>query len=326
MRLAWAELDNSLPPIDLIDGYTQKFQGQVPNIKKFFVRSPRNADCLVCPHDAGYWTKEYRRFVSNLAKEKTILVFNRGDFAKPLEIPNVIELRVGLENRDYGGGDYIILPYNVKVGATLSLRSFSHQPTISFIGYIPKLISPTRLFKSIEGTKNPFTGNSAMVRRFYLKQIKKISPNSIIQVNNFYGIFPPVERDINEIRFQFVQSIVNSDIVFCPRGDSNSSQRFYETLSVGRIPLLTNLKQVFPVIPWSKKVPFTLEIGLSQSSLETFQESWTAIADAYSMIQADNYSLFKDFLDYRKYLVGLFDSNLSDIGAFFAVSRSKPMH
>ena len=41
--------------------------------------------------------------------------------------------------------------------------------------------------------------------------------------------------------------MVNSDFVLCPKGDGNYSVRFYEALSLGRIPILIDTDMVLPL-------------------------------------------------------------------------------
>jgi hypothetical protein len=48
------------------------------------------------------------------------------------------------------------------------------------------------------------------------------------------------------VREEYIQNIVNSDFVLAPKGDANFSSRFYETLSLGRIPVLIDTDMVLP--------------------------------------------------------------------------------
>jgi len=56
-------------------------------------------------------------------------------------------------------------------------------------------------------------------------------------------------------RREFVNNILSSDYVLCARGWANCSIRFYETLSLGRIPVLIDTDCVLPfesAIDWRK--------------------------------------------------------------------------
>jgi hypothetical protein len=54
-------------------------------------------------------------------------------------------------------------------------------------------------------------------------------------------------------RAEFVQNVVESDYVLAARGDGNWSVRFYEALSLGRIPVVVDTDLVLPydfLLPW----------------------------------------------------------------------------
>ena len=56
-----------------------------------------------------------------------------------------------------------------------------------------------------------------------------------------------------KVRRDYVRSIVESDYVLCARGANNTSWRFYETLSLGRIPVFVDTDCVLPydfLLPW----------------------------------------------------------------------------
>ncbi len=46
---------------------------------------------------------------------------------------------------------------------------------------------------------------------------------------------------------QYVENIINSDFVLCPKGNGNGSIRFYEALSLGRFPVLISTDCVLPL-------------------------------------------------------------------------------
>ena len=63
-----------------------------------------------------------------------------------------------------------------------------------------------------------------------------------------------IELPVEEARKQYIENISNSDFTLCTRGDSNSSYRFFEVLSLGRIPLVIDTDCVLPldVIDYNK--------------------------------------------------------------------------
>ena len=50
-----------------------------------------------------------------------------------------------------------------------------------------------------------------------------------------------------DIRREFVENLLGADYALCVKGDANCSVRFYEALSLGRIPLFLNTACVLPL-------------------------------------------------------------------------------
>jgi hypothetical protein len=106
----------------------------------------------------------------------------------------------------------------------------------------------------------------------------------------------------------FLRSIEDSDFVYSPRGDANGSQRFYEVLSSGRIPVVPNSKIILPNIIEGGTKPYFLEIRTLSSnlarSIETF---WSGLdKETYFEIQMQNRKSFKYHLSFSYYIMCLF--------------------
>ncbi len=84
------------------------------------------------------------------------------------------------------------------------------------------------------------------VRRISIKKIKEnnnIHSDFIIRK----GFWAP-EKTKEEARREFVQNVRDSVFVLCCRGAGNFSYRFYETLALGRIPVVTYMEKTkFPL-------------------------------------------------------------------------------
>lgn len=139
------------------------------------------------------------------------------------------------------------------MGWHLKTRAKCKKPIISFCGYAP---SPTwrqnlkRLFPI--GKKNP------LVDRYYrkaalefLKKSKLVETSFIIR-KKFYSqaaSLPSGDIDyiqLQKLREEYVQNMINSDYVLCVRGAGNFSYRLYEALSCGRIPVFVDTDCVLP--------------------------------------------------------------------------------
>ncbi|MBE9126902.1 MULTISPECIES: hypothetical protein [unclassified Coleofasciculus] len=85
------------------------------------------------------------------------------------------------------------------------------------------------------------------------------------------GLTPKTQGDL---RRQFLENMMRNAYVLCVRGTDNYSWRFYETLSLGKIPIVIDTNCILPLedeIPWDKlivRVPCTQLNELPEHLLE----------------------------------------------------------
>lgn len=65
---------------------------------------------------------------------------------------------------------------------------------------------------------------------------------------SFSGSAKTAEGDMEELREQMVNTILQSDYALDVRGDANNSARLFEILSLGRIPVIVDTERIFPFI------------------------------------------------------------------------------
>jgi hypothetical protein len=71
----------------------------------------------------------------------------------------------------------------------------------------------------------------------HLMDRSELTPNFIIREQAvFFHASDKAQKE--KTRIEFLENIINSDYVFCCRGAANYSNRFYEALACGRIPVL----------------------------------------------------------------------------------------
>ena len=63
----------------------------------------------------------------------------------------------------------------------------------------------------------------------------------------FSGHRKSIELDPVQARREYLESIIGSDFVLAPKGDGNYSNRFFKTLCMGRIPVVTDTDIVLPL-------------------------------------------------------------------------------
>ena len=79
-----------------------------------------------------------------------------------------------------------------------------------------------------------------------LGQHPGIQTNFLVRSNYRAGYLPRVKDPFHPTRLEFIQNILDSDYTLCVRGNGNFSVRFYEALSLGRIPIFINTDCALP--------------------------------------------------------------------------------
>jgi hypothetical protein len=74
----------------------------------------------------------------------------------------------------------------------------------------------------------------------------RIEPHFISR-GSYSGHVNTIQGSVDGHRREFVENLLNSDYALCIKGDANASVRFYEALSLGRIPLFLDTACVLPL-------------------------------------------------------------------------------
>lgn len=146
---------------------------------------------------------------------KKILLFYNDDDDSIFNFKNSIIFRTSLY-KSSKPNNYLSLPaFCNDISKDIDfIREKSDMPTIGFCG---ALTHPIR---------------SMVINEF---KKTKLNKNFIIR-DNFWG------GDVwgTNVRKEYVDNLLNSDFIICTRGAGNFSYRFYETLCLGRIPIVVD--------------------------------------------------------------------------------------
>jgi hypothetical protein len=71
----------------------------------------------------------------------------------------------------------------------------------------------------------------------------RLVDTSFIVRDAYFGGIPAPQ---SQVRTEYIQNILESDYVLCVRGNGNFSFRFFETMSLGRTPVLIDTDCVLP--------------------------------------------------------------------------------
>lgn len=137
---------------------------------------------------------------------------------------------------------------------TIGFRGFARPPSLD--RFIKTLYyHANSLVKHLKFGVSPYKGEILRTQA-----LNKLQASTVIKQNIeifdravFFEATTPEEK--MKTRMDYVDNMVNSDYIFCCRGSGNYSNRFYEVLSCGRIPIFLDTDCKLPLdnlIDWKK--------------------------------------------------------------------------
>ncbi|WP_308992639.1 exostosin family protein [Mariniflexile litorale] len=298
----------------------------------------KKCDIVVFPIDYSQFIKFKEAFnnLLQLAKkhDKAIWIYTGGDYGFTNYIKNSYTFRLGgfdskLNDTTFIIPSFINDPYLSCLPQGFSVLEQENQPSIGFVGhaksgffkYVKEFLNHLKYkFKKSLGLiladKQAFYPSS-IKRAHYLRklQISKVLKTHFVLRNN-YRAGVQAEFDKQKSTEEFYNNIFNNVYTFCSRGVGNFSVRFYETLAVGRIPVLLNTDCRLPLkdsIDWSKHI-IILDVHKKDSlekqimafhnskSNETFQE-----------LQKNNRKLWETHLIRPSFFIKIHDTFLNKV-------------
>jgi len=161
----------------------------------------------------------------------------------------------------------IVVPTTAQDFGDITLRPKAEKPVVSFcgfaafktprqwLGYMAK-----NVVWEVRSWANPVL--RARKQGIYWRRavLGACARSGLVRTNfilrrSFSGAARTIELDPAQARKEFIASIVDADFVLTPKGDGNYSNRFLETLALGRIPVLVDTDMVLPgkeYIPYEK--------------------------------------------------------------------------
>ena len=192
-----------------------------------------------------------------------LLIDGMGDVEFPINLPNTFVLRIG---------GYRFLPEKNRIqvspgaddllercqGGQLSLRAKQMgKPIVGFAGWAE--LSPVQTMRTVTKElpvrlRGIFDARYRACTKGVLwrkKAIEILQRSPAIDLNlrvrkTFSGNTKTAEKDLPTLRQEMVDTILGSDYSLDVRGDANESGRFYEILSLGRIPVAIDTERNFP--------------------------------------------------------------------------------
>jgi len=266
----------------------------------------KDADFALVPHEWVHIRKNvhYIKYLNTLSHKIPIVIFNTGDISPKVKVSNCLEVRTFIHPWEELTNK-LIVPYPSKAREWIP-RAWHETPKISFMGQIPRL-SKTSLFSfSWRSIFHIFDSSVYLQRKISFVRAKRLSRVFNVELvrRNTFTAFKK-NPNLEKLSSEFQLSLNNSDYVLCPRGFGNTSIRFYETLSAGRIPLLVRSGNVLPFLAQgSNWAEYILEVDLLGDWEKSISEHWNALSFSsdYLRKQKMNVELFLTQLDYRSFI------------------------
>ena len=220
-----------------------------------------DADAIFLPHN--YWILK-RKYPEQLAEivrdaetlQKPIVIDAYGDSDADIPIRNAVILRTSRYRHQLKPHEVIIPAYtnDLQDIAFASPREKSPMPIVGFAGWseASRNARMKAVFFRVLSLMQPHYACHIPGVVFRQQSLAVLASSPQIATNflsrkSYSGHTKTLQGDPQTLRAEFVKNIVASDYTLNVKGNGNYSQRFYETLSLGRIPLLLDTACMLPL-------------------------------------------------------------------------------
>lgn len=289
-----------------------------------FTETVEDADFVLVPQSVKHITGEWRRYFDAVYTDarrrgKDVIVFFGGDlsYRNHFERDGVIVFK-GSEFVQERRANEITFPgFAEDLGAEYPAepRRQSGKSTVGFCGYagFPKWTARAKyMLKNCALDVASFVACDPSYRAykrgiyFRRKAMRMLEADDRVETNFIVrDAFTGKDHgDPARARREYVGNMLDSNFVLATKGDGNYSIRFYEALSLGRIPLLIDTDMVLPlegVIDYSKCI-----LRVPHTELHRIGE---IVADFYSSLSDEQFiamqkaarEAFRTYLRYDSY-------------------------
>lgn len=229
------------------------------------VATPEEADYILLPHNYSSLKSQKSYIIKHgeIAKKhgKQLIIFWHGDRDDPVVMENAIVFRTSQYRSAIQKNEVMMPAYaeDLLDGKLAARTKHAGNPIIGFCGW-----AGYKNLKNHIGTaiKNSLIEASSIVgiRRearikgitYRMKAIKHLNFSAVIEPNfiirsSYSGHTSTIKTDPEQTRREYIDNLLGSDYALIIKGDGNYSYRFYEALSLGRIPVLLDTECVLPL-------------------------------------------------------------------------------
>ena len=283
------------------------------------------ADYLLIPHNfpSVRDRTEYLHTYVDLSRHhrKPILVFAHGDSDAPIPLPNARVFRTSQYGYKKCGNEVMMPAYteDLLVGGEPKVRERGKIPVVGFCGWADYKNLRNRIGTYVQNTVLDLQcigagSRSGAVRKKGLtlrrRAIRVLAQSPLIRTNfvirsSHSAHAKTIAMDPVQARREYIENLLQSDLVLTIKGDGNYSLRFYEALSLGRVPLFLDTDCVLPlasVIPYDDfiiRIPFDALDHIDRATAER----WQAIdGPTFLRMQHTAREMFTKYLSVKSFL------------------------
>ena len=265
----------------------------------------------------------YLQHVYAVAKKagKKVLLFDYTDYVDRDSVlpPEAVLFRVSVY-RHHQKKNEIVMRYFVEdIGSRYGIepKHKSSAPTVGYCGYARFGSALRRIRAEVKRVLQlcmlvlyfdpiPFVHQRGMFWRTKAITILRASglPHAIIERPFYSGHRASVTTSPDSIRREYVENLRECDMALSVRGDANASQRFYEILSAGRIPLFLDTDCVLPLQESIRYDDCMIRVSSKDVSLLGKKAtSWYAGRSELELLEAQEKSrkFFQEYLRLDRY-------------------------
>ena len=266
------------------------------------------------------------RFVerASAAGLKTIVIVN-SDSARPIPLRDTLFFRTSLDRSRRGPNEFALPAWHedlvaTHLGGRIVLRERGAVPSIGFCGHAatagPSLRRRIKmLVRRVGGPLGiRIEHNDGIHLRRTAMQALEASPRfrtQFIVRSQYFGGTSHNAAGFEQVRRDYIQNLLDNDFALSVRGYGNFSFRFFEAISIGRIPLLIDTDCVLPYDFLHDYRSLCLIVPEDR-----VRQVGTAVAEFYDRFSAEGY------LDLQRRLRDFWVEWLSPEGFF----RNLPLH
>lgn len=286
---------------------------------------PARADVHLLPHNYPLVSgnaQYLRRCQETAARHgKKIVVFWNGDGTGPVALDNAIVFRTSQYDSKLRKNEYIMPAYAEDLkGKGLFVRDKTDTPpVIGFCGWaqyknaknaVGSFLQalPHEAYALLTGypQSQSFIKGLWLRRRIlaHLSRSKRIRTNFRIR-SSHSAHAKTIRLNPAQARREYIDNMLASDFVLCVRGDGNYSLRFYEALSLGRVPILLNTDVRLPLEDIVEYSDFVLKMHIADMLRidEIVAEFWEQQTEqSWFIMQLKARDAFEKFLSPPRFL------------------------